>query len=161
MTSAILLRCVNSTLEYFMGINPHDLSEHQRSLLSLDARRALYASQESKRKRKPPSPERVLHDQFSAFCRRNSIIYWHSDPRMKSTIRAGLPDFLCLRENKVVLIEFKVGTNDLTAEQEEVFCEIRQCGNEGVHVFIDTAQTNAYEEATDLLKRVYNLGEDG
>ena len=100
--------------------------------------------------------ERKIHDQFSSFCRRHKIAVWHSHPTRKSSIRTGLPDFLCLKNSRALLIEFKVLPNKLSKEQDEVFAELESGGNY-VHVIEEDAPGEAYRLATALVRDYFHL----
>jgi hypothetical protein len=100
--------------------------------------------------------ERKIHDQFTGFCDRYGIDPWHSNPTRKSSIRAGYPDFLCVKNSRAVGIEFKIPPNKLSAVQEARFAECRAHGNE-VHVCEETAPGAAYRQATMILRQFFNL----
>ena len=103
--------------------------------------------------------ERDIHNQFTMFCMRHKVIVWHSNPVRKSSIRMGLPDYLCLKNNLPILIEFKVLPNKLTEKQKEVFEEIVLCGNSKPYVCVETESGAAYHQAVSLLKAIYHLEE--
>jgi hypothetical protein len=73
--------------------------------------------------------ERKIHNQFSSFCLRHGIDYWHSDPTKKSSIGVGLPDFLCLKNSRGIGIEFMILPNKLSAAQEQRFMLLPEHGN--------------------------------
>jgi hypothetical protein len=64
--------------------------------------------------------ERQLHNQFSGFLNRHGFFSVHADPTRKSTIRAGWPDYSVFKAGRVLFIEFKVGLNTLSTEQQSV-----------------------------------------
>jgi hypothetical protein len=74
--------------------------------------------------------ERKLHADFSGFLRRHEFgLVIHTDPRKKSPIRPGWPDFsIFSRYSQTLFIEFKVGDNTLSTVQEEVIAELRAAG---------------------------------
>jgi len=143
-----------------MGIDPFSLSDKQKSMIEPSDRekggRTLQTRSESLA-RVGKLLERKIHDQFSDFCHRHKIIVWHSNPTKKSSIRVGLPDFLCLRNDIAVCIEFKVLPNNPTIDQKRVFQDISDCGNSPVHVCIENAPGAAYAQATAILKDAYKL----
>jgi hypothetical protein len=71
--------------------------------------------------------ERELHNQFIGFLKRNGFKdhqIVHSSTTKKSTLPVGYPDFTVLRDGKVLLIEFKVGANVCSPEQEAVIADL-------------------------------------
>ena len=74
--------------------------------------------------------ERKLHAEFSGFLRRHEFsLVIHTDPRKRSPIRPGWPDFSIFGTRGLTLfIELKVGQNQCTAVQEEVIAELRAAG---------------------------------
>jgi hypothetical protein len=74
--------------------------------------------------------ERKLHAEFSGFLRRHEFgLVIHTDPRKRSPIRPGWPDYSIFgRYSQTLFIEFKVGENRCTPVQEEVIAELREAG---------------------------------
>lgn len=103
--------------------------------------------------------ERKIHDQFSNFCRRNGITVWHSSPIRRSSIRKGLPDFLCWKGGRAIAIEFKIPPNKLTKEQEIVLGELNTNRNP-VYVCEEVTPGAAYCQATALLCKYFNLTQE-
>src|SRR5262245_5500614 len=144
-----------------MGIDPSLLTDRQRELMDPQGRKKLGKRSMTAAEAlhiETTRLERKIHDQFSCFCLRHGIDYWHSDPTRKSTIGAGLPDFLCLRDSRGIGIEFKVPPNKLSAVQEQRLLLLAEHGNL-VYVCEETAPGEAYKQATGLLRAYYKLTE--
>ena len=143
-----------------MGINPAQLNDKQKQLIDSKDRKLLgrYAKTIGQiAKQKAIRLERHIHDEFSSFCRRNRIVVWHSNPVRKSSIAAGLPDYLCLKNDIPVTVEFKLAQNDLTNQQKQKFSEIEESGNRKVLLCVETTEGAAYHKATEHLTAIYNL----
>jgi len=76
-------------------------------------------------RRKEPrkiDPEISLHNQFWGFLRRHEFEdVEYSNPRKSTRARKGRPDFLICRDGCRLAIEFKVGNNKLSQDQEQFF----------------------------------------
>lgn len=75
--------------------------------------------------------EKELHDQYWAFLLRNGFnpkLIIHAPMHKRSTLPAGFPDFLVMRDNKSLLIEFKVGKNTTSFEQNDVLNALDENG---------------------------------
>lgn len=94
--------------------------------------------------------ERELQGQFAGWLKRNAVHYIHANPTRKSTIRKGAPDFYCMREGRVMCIEFKLGRNELTDEQKLVLHELALLG---IPAFV----CYDYPGATDLVRKYFHL----
>jgi hypothetical protein len=145
-----------------MGINPSALNDKQRAMIDPRDRKRdkRLRSQGDAQQRYCTRLERKIHDQFTSFCKRHDIIYWHSSPVHKSSIMTGLPDYLCLYNNIAIAIEFKIPPNKLTKEQERVFSAIENAGNRRVLICEETRPGAAYSTATRFLIAAYGLIED-
>jgi hypothetical protein len=67
--------------------------------------------------------EKELHDQYWAFLMRNGFnpkLIIHAPMHKRSALPVGFPDFMVMRDNKTLLIEFKVGKNTTSFEQNDV-----------------------------------------
>lgn len=65
--------------------------------------------------------ERKLHSEFNGFLRRHEFdLVIHGDPRKKSQLPPGWPDYSIFRNAKVLFIEFKVNSNRLSDVQKIV-----------------------------------------
>jgi hypothetical protein len=154
-----------------MGIPLEQFNDSQKSLIDPRDRKAIYGidgvgkSTFAKRRgmtaaeirdKNCTTLERKIHDQFTGFCNRNGFIVWHSNPTRKSSIRAGLPDFLLWKCNLALGIEFKVPPNHLTAVQVAVFEEI---GFTGCRVVIctETSEGAAYSAAVSEVTEFFKL----
>jgi hypothetical protein len=147
-----------------MGIKPVELNDNiWRRMDQADRKkypRKLRLTQAEREREQLATLERKIHDQFSSFCRRNGIDFWHSSPVRKSSIEAGLPDFLCAKNNRHVCIEFKVAPNKLSAVQEQRIALLALHGND-VYVCTETQEGSAYKEATELVTEFFNLNAEG
>ena len=85
--------------------------------------------------------ERDIHKQFLNWCSRNGIMVRHQRTDRKTSEEKGWPDFQCVKKGRVCWVEFKLGLNKLTDEQEEM---IRRLRLNGFSVF----ETNSYHCAT-------------
>jgi hypothetical protein len=96
--------------------------------------------------------ERKLHAEFSGFLRRHEFfLVIHTDPRKRSPIRPGWPDFSIFgRYTQALFIEFKVGNNHCTAVQEEVIAELRAAG-------FTVLVLHNYESAVEATLEFFNL----
>jgi hypothetical protein len=149
-----------------MGIDPATLSERQWSLIPKEERKRwgkTAMTQAEIRHKYCKLTERKIHDAFTVFCDSHGIDVWHSNPTRKSSIRAGLPDFLCVRDNRCVGIEFKVSPNGLSKVQEDQIANLRAHGNT-VHIceeplpeFGGEIKGVAYSEAVEILKAFFQL----
>jgi hypothetical protein len=142
-----------------MGIPLEQFNDRQKSLIDARDRkrfkgRGMTAAEI--RDKNCTTLERKIHDQFSGFCKRNGFIVWHSNPTRKSSIRAGLPDFLLWKYDLALGIEFKVPPNDLSPVQVEVFAEITLAGCRVV-VCTETAEGAAYSAAVQETIKFFNL----
>jgi hypothetical protein len=69
--------------------------------------------------------ERNLHNDFSGFLKRHEFdLVIHTSPAKKSPIKAGWPDYTIFKGGKILFIEFKVGENVLSEEQETVIAQL-------------------------------------
>jgi len=142
-----------------MGIDPASLTERQLQLMAKAdrqklGRRGVTAAEALQME--TTRLERQIHNQFSSFCLRHEIDVWHSNPTRRSTIGAGLPDFLCVKNSRAIAIEFKIRGNKLSPVQEGRFTELRGHGNE-VHVCEEMSSGAAYTEAIRILKEFFHL----
>jgi hypothetical protein len=145
-----------------MGIDPAMLTEAQLRLIPEADRKPLGKLGLTKAealRQETFKLERKIHDEFSGFCQRNQITIWHSNPVRKSSIRPGLPDFLCWKSGRAIAIEFKVAPNKLTTEQEIVFTELKANKNPA-YVCEEDQEGAAYRQATALLRIYFNLTEE-
>jgi hypothetical protein len=95
--------------------------------------------------------ERDLHSHFAGWLRRNGFYpFYHADPVRRSTIAVGLPDFGVFRDSRIVFIEFKVGKNKLSAEQEEVMTGMSTAGNVVLVCY-------SYQEAVNAVEQFFQL----
>lgn len=95
--------------------------------------------------------ERKLHAEFSGFLRRHEFeLVIHTDPRKKSAIMPGFPDYTILREGKVLFIEFKVSTNTLSDIQKEVIAMLLK---EGFTVLV----LRSYADAVDATMKFFSV----
>lgn len=95
--------------------------------------------------------EREIHSQFSGWLKRNGFEdYYHSDPVKRATIKKGLPDYGIYRDSRILFIEFKVGKNGLTPDQEEVFGRMGRQGNVILVCY-------SYEEAVQTVQKFFSL----
>lgn len=110
--------------------------------------------------------ELVLHDQFCSTLKRHNKIfgYVHANPRRKSTIRKGWPDFTVLckiafghrPKNASCLIEFKMPGGRLSKDQLDCFGELSAAG---IDVFVCTSLGDALAqllEYFELPKEVFD-----
>lgn len=83
-----------------------------------------------------------MHDEFSGwlYMRKRLISKIHANPRKKSTIEEGHPDYTLMRQNRCLMIELKVPPNGLTESQITRFAELNDAGNE---VFVCTTLADA------------------
>ncbi len=72
--------------------------------------------------------ERDLHDQLSAWLRKNCIPYSHDRMDKETSNVLGDPDFRCYRGNKVAFVELKVGKNKLSPDQIKRCDELAEAG---------------------------------
>jgi hypothetical protein len=91
-----------------------------------------------------------LHNDFINWLRRNQVHYIHANPTRRSTIREGAPDFYCMREGRVICIEFKVGHNYLSETQKAVVVELTEFQ---IPVFV----CHDYETATSLVAKYFHI----
>jgi hypothetical protein len=96
--------------------------------------------------------ERRLHADFSGFLHRHDFgLVIHTDPRKRSPIRPGWPDFSIFGTRGLTLfIEFKVGQNQCSAVQEEVIAELRAAG-------FTVLVLHTYKEAVEATLDFFNL----
>ena len=67
--------------------------------------------------------EKELHDQYWAFLMRNGFnpkLIIHAPMHKRSALPVGFPDFLVMRDNKTLFIEFKIAKNKTSFEQNDV-----------------------------------------
>lgn len=104
-------------------IDPADLAKLPKEV------RSSFTEQQGK---KAKELERAIHSQFAGWLRTHKRLFSfnHADPTRASRMRTGWPDFSIHRNNRSLLIEFKVPPNKLTADQIEVFQELSDNGNE-------------------------------
>ena len=96
--------------------------------------------------------ELKMHDQFSAwlYMRKKLISKIHCNPRKRSTIEAGHPDYTLLRNNKCLLIELKDPPNGLSDMQIARIAELEAAGNT---VYVCTS----FEAAMRLTLETFDL----
>jgi hypothetical protein len=95
--------------------------------------------------------ERKLHAEFSGFLRRHEFhLVIHADPRRKSQLPAGWPDFTIFHEGKTLLLEFKTSQNTLSEIQKEVIASLLK---EGFTVLV----LRNYPDAVDATLEFFSL----
>ncbi|MBA3351648.1 MAG: hypothetical protein H0U23_04340 [Blastocatellia bacterium] len=72
--------------------------------------------------------ERELHDQFSAWLRKNGYAWFHSRMDKPTSMTCGDPDFAVFRDTGVAFFEMKVGRNKLSRAQEKRVAELEAAG---------------------------------
>jgi hypothetical protein len=111
-----------------MGIDPSTLNGRQVGLMSkADRKRLGRETLPETIARYSDKLERALHDQYIGFLHRHGFKPYqilHSHMNKKSTLPVGFPDFMVLRDGKTLLVEFKVGANVCSPEQEVVIADL-------------------------------------
>lgn len=100
-----------------------------------------------------PGDERELHDQLERWLRvheKGPIPYVHSRMDRKPTIRPAWPDFSVFFNERACCVEFKVGDNKLTVDQEKLHGELWRA-----NVPVKTCYT--FLEAREFLKERLGL----
>jgi hypothetical protein len=95
--------------------------------------------------------ERKLHAEFNGFLRRHEFdLVIHGDPRKKSQLPPGWPDYSIFKDAKVLFIEFKVNGNRLSDIQKIVTGLLLAQG-------FTVRVLHAYGEAVDETMRFFSL----
>jgi hypothetical protein len=130
-----------------MGSFSGPLPENIRKAMAPEVRKELKApTNEESALKYSRKTEKTLHDQFIAFCRRNCIDFVHSRMDKKPTIKSGWPDFTCIKNNKVALIEFKSPGGELSVDQFTCILDLARSGT-------DVLVATSLHEAIDYVFR--------
>lgn len=98
-----------------------------------------------------------IHDKFASFLHRHDLPFVHSNPRKKSSIARGHPDFL-ITIPPSLFIEFKIAPNGLTPDQIEYIAKLERWGNR-VFVITETEPGEAYATAIKAVQKYFKLSE--
>lgn len=93
--------------------------------------------------------ERELHNTFDKWLYLNGIPFVHSTFGKRATTRPGTPDYVILKAKTGIAVEFKVGNNPLSEDQNRVIAEYLVAG---VPVAICTSVEGAIEFCKEHLK---------
>jgi hypothetical protein len=96
--------------------------------------------------------ELKLHADFNNFLHRHKdqiALVYHANPSRKSTITPGAPDYQILSNSGATcFLEFKVGTNKLSPEQEVIIGRLRKAG-------FPVLVTGDYDEAIQFAQNYF------
>jgi hypothetical protein len=115
-----------------MGIDPSNLTDKQRNLMSAADRRRLGRAgltAEEAGDKYAMDQEREMHNRFSSYCGLHGILFEHENPSKRSTSRPGWPDFrLFAPSGRFMAVEFKCFPHKLSAEQQEIRAQLEARG---------------------------------
>ena len=72
--------------------------------------------------------ERAIHDELSAWLKREGYVYFHSRMDAKTSTQVGDPDFVIARGQRVAFVEIKTQHGKLSKEQLRRHEELANAG---------------------------------
>lgn len=78
--------------------------------------------------RQPKLEIKELHQPFIQWLRLNEVPFLYSNPRKKTTIRVGWPDFSVFKNGRTAFVEFKRPGGVISTDQEKVISELSDGG---------------------------------
>lgn len=97
------------------------IPENIRKCMAPQLRKELNCpTNEESKKKIEAQLEKQVHRDFQNWCNRTNVKTRHQRMDKRTSEAKGWPDFQCMANGRICFVEFKVGGNKLTPEQDEI-----------------------------------------